>query len=435
MFISSSIGIIADDLTGANDTALQFHLRGCNTQIILDYKSLPDGKTHTQAWAVSTETRNTDGNFARERVKIATKNLLDNYNIEHFYKKLDSTLRGNIAPEILGMLEVLEWDAAIIVPAFPNEGRITVGGYHLLKGIPIERTELARDPQSPIYESHIPTILASQLEESNEQDLIALLDLKTIMKGAGPILMKINELISQGKKLIVADAVSSTDIEQVVLAAEKSNYNILQCGSAGAAQALGKIWLPEMKYQHIAKTIPELPKLIISGSSTDLTASQLKKLADDDDIENTYFIELKFDDITENNNTEIIDRAVRNLNKNNIVVIHSSKLIDNCDDLSKILFEHELTKHKFASLIGDYLAELTKEIVNQKEVILITVGGETSYKCCKAIDSEIIQLIDEVAPAIPLCIDHKAQWIVTKSGNLGNPNTLIEVIKYFEQHK
>ena len=30
---TGTIGIIADDLTGANDTALQFHLRGCNTQI------------------------------------------------------------------------------------------------------------------------------------------------------------------------------------------------------------------------------------------------------------------------------------------------------------------------------------------------------------------------------------------------------------------
>ena len=36
MFISNNIGIIADDLTGADDTALQFHLRGANTQILLD---------------------------------------------------------------------------------------------------------------------------------------------------------------------------------------------------------------------------------------------------------------------------------------------------------------------------------------------------------------------------------------------------------------
>ena len=76
-----------------------------------------------------------------------------------FYKKIDSTIRGNIAIEVLALLEVLEWDASIIIPAFPSEGRVTIGGYHLLKGIPIERTEMARDPHSPIRESHLPTLL------------------------------------------------------------------------------------------------------------------------------------------------------------------------------------------------------------------------------------------------------------------------------------
>ncbi|HNW26379.1 MAG TPA: nucleotide-binding domain containing protein, partial [Candidatus Gastranaerophilaceae bacterium] len=61
--------------------------------------------------------------------------------------------------------------------------------------------------------------------------------------------------------------------------------------------------------------------------------------------------------------------------------------------------------------------------------------GETSYKCCRAIDSLQLQLVDEVAPSIALSIDHKAQWIVTKSGNLGNSNTLIDIVNYFEQHE
>ncbi len=434
MFISNSIGIIADDLTGANDTALQFHLRGCNTQIVLDYNDLPECKTHTQAWAISTESRNCDPETAKEKVKIATKNLIEKLNIDCFYKKIDSTLRGNIAVEALAMLEVLEWDAAIILPAFPNEGRITIGGYHLLKGIPIERTELARDPHSPIYESHIPLILKKQLKEE-DQDLVALLELKTVMKGAGPILVELNKLITQGKKLIVVDAVSTTDIEQIVLAIEKCTHKILPCGSAGAAQVLGNIWLPDMKYQHIAKVIPELPKLIVSGSSTELTKNQIKKLADDDYFENTYFIELKLENILNQDFEEVAERASRNLIKDNIVVVHSSQLIENREELQNVLFQHELTKQKFTSLIGDYLAAITKKIIEQKDVILITIGGETSYKCCKAIDSQNIQLIDAVAPAIPLCIDHKAQWIVTKSGNLGNPNTLVEVLKYFEQHK
>ncbi len=434
MFISNNIGLVADDLTGADDTALQFHLRGANTQIVLDPSILPENKANTQVWAIPTETRNTDAPTAYEKVKQATKVLLENFNVEYFYKKMDSTIRGHIAVEALAMLDALEWDAAVIIPAFPQEGRTTIGGYHLLKGIPIERTEYARDPRFPIYESHIPTVLRSELK--NEQDeLVDLIELRTVIKGAGPILKKINELIEKGVKLIVVDAMSITDIEQVVLAMEKSSYKILPCGSAGCAQVLGNIWLPEMENHQQEKTIPAMPKLIVSGSATQITASQIQKLQDDDDIENTYFINLKMEDILEGVNEDIITRVSENLVKDNVVVVHTSNLTVDSKIISQILFENELSKHQFISKIGDYLATLTKRVLFNRDAILITVGGETSFKCCSAINSNNLQIIDAICPAIPLCLDSKAQWIVTKSGNLGNSNTLIDIIKYFEQHE
>ena len=68
----------------------------------------------------------------------------------------------------------------------------------------------------------------------------------------------------------------------------------------------------------------------------------------------------------------------------------------------------------------------------EKQAILVTVGGETSYKCCRALGSKNLQILDRVVPAIPLGVDNKGQYIVTKSGNLGTPNTLIDIIKYFE---
>lgn len=434
MIISNLIGIIADDLTGANDTALQFHLRGSNTQILLDYEGYLQNIKNAQTWAISTETRNVEPEVAYNKVKAATKTFIEKLNLEFFYKKIDSTLRGNIAVETLAMLEVLKWDAAIIVPAFPSEGRTTVGGYHLLKGTPIERTEVARDVHSPIFESHIPTLLKSQLNDE-QKELVGLIELSTIMNGAGPILFRINELIAEGKKLIVTDAVSITDIEQIVLAINKSDYNILPTGAAACAQVLGNIWLPELKNQYVQKTIPELPKLIVSGSATQLTENQIKKLSDSDDFYNTYFINLDLKTILDGLNDELILRIINNLGQNNIVVVNTSYLITDFDGFSDECLNAGLTKSKLASKITDFLAELTKVVVNKRDVILITLGGETSYKCCAAIDSLQLQLVDEVAPSIALSIDHKAQWIVAKSGNLGNSNTLIDILKYFEKHE
>ena len=434
MLTSNNIGIVADDLTGANDTALQFHIRGANTQILLNPEILPENRLSTQVWAMPTETRNLPPSVAYERVKSTVELLKDKLGIEFFYKKIDSTLRGNIAAETLAMLEVLDWDAAVLLPAFPQEGRITVGGYHMLKGVLIERTEHARDPQSPIYESHIPTLLKKQLPEEHS-DLIGQIEMTTVIKGAGPVLQKLNSLISEGKKLIVADAMTTTDIEQIVLAMEKSSYKILPCGSAGCAQVLGNIWLPEMSNQHDFKTIQAMPKFIVSGSATKLTAQQLQKLEDDEEFENTYFISLTLENIMQKIPDELVDRICANLIKKNVVVVHTSNIVADEQELCSVLFEREMSKTDLAEKICNYLAELTKQVFARKEAVLISIGGETSYKCCKAIETNSLQVIDSVQPAIPLCLDTKAQWIVTKSGNLGSVNVLIDILKYFEQHE
>lgn len=120
---SNIVGIIADDLTGANDTALQFTLNGADTNIILD-TDLENVSGHVpQAWAVSTESRNVDPETAFERVKSATELFLEKIKPDYFYKKIDSTLRGNIAVEVMSMLKVLGWDRDGNDACFPQCGK------------------------------------------------------------------------------------------------------------------------------------------------------------------------------------------------------------------------------------------------------------------------------------------------------------------------
>ena len=434
MIISNLVGIIADDLTGANDTALQFKKCNAKTKILLDYTIPPTSDLNTEIWAISTESRNINSDEAKLRMIETVDNLNKNLNLEYFYKKIDSTLRGNIAIETLAMLNAIEYDAAIIIPAFPSEGRITVGGYHLSKGVPIGRTEMARDPHSPITESHVPSLLKSQLNDT-DKELVASIELKTVMNGAGPILMKINELIKEGKKLIIADASSLTDIEQIVLAIDKSNYKILPVGTAATGNILAKHWLPEADSEGCENVqLPRLPRLIISGSATQINANQIEQLEKsyDYDVES---IALSAETILQGVEENFVNSIVEKLGENNIVLVHSSKLLDNFDGFSDDSLKDELTRAKFAGKITDYIAELTKQILNKKQAILILLGGETSYKCCDAISAKELIMQDEVAPAIALCMDDKEQYIITKSGNLGHPRTLIEILNYIDKHE
>lgn len=434
---SNTVGIIADDLTGANDTALQFELNGADTNILLNNEIQKTQTNPSQAWAISTESRNVSPQEAFEKVKNAAQLFVNEINPDFFYKKIDSTVRGNIAVEVLSLLQVLEWDAAIVMPAFPQEGRITVGGYHLLKGVPIERTEMARDPHSPITESHLPTMLKAQLGE-NLVDLVGEIGLKTILDGAGPILMTLNELISKGKKIIIADSTSTTDLEQIVLAMQKSNYKILPVGTAAAAKVLSNEWFPQDEEEEVLPVkLPTLPKFIVSGSATHITANQIEKLEQNENYEeNCLIIELNMNTVLSGVEDSLVDRIVSNLGSNNIVLVHTSKLLKNFDGFSEDTIKADLTKSGLANVITDFLSDLAKRVLEKKKAILVTLGGETSYKCCNAIGANQLKLVDEVLPAIALGRSvNSDQWIVTKSGNLGGVNTLIEILRYFEKHE
>ena len=89
--------IIADDLTGASDTGAQFAKNNYKTMVsILEDESfdvvVPDD---LDVFVIDTETRETGEKIARNRIK----NILKKLNISKediVYKKVDSTLRGNV---------------------------------------------------------------------------------------------------------------------------------------------------------------------------------------------------------------------------------------------------------------------------------------------------------------------------------------------------
>lgn len=436
MAMTGAIGIVADDLTGANDTALQFFIKGSNTEIIFDTDENIQNHPNVGTFALTTESRNINAKEAAQKVWEGAKKLKDNLSVEYFYKKIDSTLRGNIAVETLAMLDAIGYDAAVIAPAFIREGRITIGGYQLLKGVPIERTDAARDSYAPIYDSYIPDILKKQVNESF-YDSIATIQLNVVAKGAGPITSKLNELVSGGKKLIVIDAVSAIDLEQIVLAITKSQYNILPVGSAGLANALGNVWLPLNNSEPVQKIIPKLPKLILSGSKNSMTTAQINKLLLDDDINNVYSIDLKLQDILSNDSDAMAERIIHNFGKDNIVIAHVSKIQDETQEEKgkEKLIDEGITKEMLASMITDYLANIAQKVKKMSECILITIGGETSYKCTNAVNCEYLQVVDSILPAISLCMDSNAGFVVTKSGNMGSITALVDIVNYFKNHE
>src|SRR5262249_1033795 len=117
-----SLRLLADDLTGALDTSAEFVGAFGPLEVMWSAASPGSGET---SFAIDSGTRELgpEEAFAIAR-KIAPQ--LDGAGIA--YKKIDSLLRGPWVAELDACLRAGRWDACIVAPAFPHQGRVTRGG-------------------------------------------------------------------------------------------------------------------------------------------------------------------------------------------------------------------------------------------------------------------------------------------------------------------
>lgn len=89
------------------------------------------------------------------------------------FKKTDSTLRGNIGPELTALAAR---GPVIYIPAYPALGRTVVDGRLLVDGVPVNETAFARDPRQPVRSARIADLFEDQsgiriCDASNDDDI------------------------------------------------------------------------------------------------------------------------------------------------------------------------------------------------------------------------------------------------------------------------
>jgi uncharacterized protein YgbK (DUF1537 family) len=111
--------VIADDLTGACDSAVQFANVGLRTVVSFSLD------THADVVAFSTETRNAAPEEAASRLRMMSTLA----RAKVVFKKIDSTMRGNTAAEVVAALDVFGCNVALVNPAYPAMGRLVERGW------------------------------------------------------------------------------------------------------------------------------------------------------------------------------------------------------------------------------------------------------------------------------------------------------------------
>jgi D-threonate/D-erythronate kinase len=143
---------IADDLTGALETAAKFAAYGLTA-----VARTGSAVAACEVDVVDTETRHAPPEEAARRVR----QIVTGARAELIYKKTDSTLRGNIGAELGAIAEVYPQQRIAYVPAYPDMGRIVRYGSLYVHGKPVHETEFARDRGSPVRDSRIAAVLGS----------------------------------------------------------------------------------------------------------------------------------------------------------------------------------------------------------------------------------------------------------------------------------
>ena len=115
------LGVIADDLTGANDTGVQFARQGARTIVPLDWHDLASLGRHADVLVLCTNSRGLPPGAAAQRAKLAAQ-ALRKARVAAIYKKIDSTFRGNVGAELDAVLDVYPARLTILAPSFPPGG-------------------------------------------------------------------------------------------------------------------------------------------------------------------------------------------------------------------------------------------------------------------------------------------------------------------------
>lgn len=422
------IVVIADDLTGANDTGVQFAKQGLKTIVLM-------GTGHSLSTleedvvVVDTQSRAFLPDEAYKQVFKTALLFKDRRQFQTIYKKIDSTLRGNLGTEIDAIMDACEKELAIVAPAFPKNGRITVGGYHFLQGAPLEATEIARDPKCPIQESHLPTLLSEQTKRK-----VGHIGIKSIMAGPDSIFEEITKIYANGRKVIVCDVWQEEHFKMIILAAVRFEKQILWVGSAGMAEYLPSV----MGFD--AASIGKDPVVILAGSVSNITRSQISRLKQRPEI-----MYLEIDPCAllqpEAATVEIgrcFNAAINALKAGKDVAIvsgYSDEIVAKTKDKGSSLC---LSSQQTAEAIASALGVLCRQVaLSVKLSGLILTGGDTAVSCCSLLSANGITVVREVAPGIPVGLLKGGPCdglrVVTKAGAFGAEDALCKAVDCLKQ--
>ena len=392
------IAIIADDLTGAADTGVQFVHAGYRTAVF--FRATEVLEDDLDVVSFDTDSRAMPAGFAAKRVVDAAHAAGE---ARIVYKKLDSTLRGNVAAELAAALGGARRDRVVVAPAFPAAGRTTVGGSQRVYGVPVDETEMANDPHTPVREAHVPSLLA---------DAFSTIGALSVEDLAEPDLVR---RALEDYECVVADAERDVDLEALVRAVPDPD-RVLWAGSAGLAFALGSVYPGPYAGTAGVRRAQVRPVLVVVGSLSGVAREQVRRL-----VEAYGGVDVP----VEPGGADAMERTIAatryGLAERACAVVHSPEVL---------LTSGEAVLRSLSEVAW----HLSDEGLFEG---LVLTGGATAVGVARRLGASGIRLQGEVESGVPMgaLIGPRPYPVVTKAGGFGGPDTLVGAVEALSEEE
>lgn len=434
------IGAVADDLTGATTTGVLLARSKARTAVFFNEEAAEkaEGLDELDAVLISSNSRALPANEAYEKVKLGTQ-ALKRMGVKYFSKRIDTTLRGGVGVEVDAMLDAVGEDAvAVVVPAMPQSRRILVGGYSVIDGVALINTPVAQDVRTPVTENYIPRLLSGQTKRQ-----VGLVTLDKVLKGEDVIKEALKEQRESGCGVIVVDAITLEDVEEIAKACIELRWNVVTVDPGPfTAKIAFRRGLIEEERPNIPPEADETGKtvLIAAGSATPVTKKQMEVLCQDE-----RHVRISVDPIPliEGGDTAM-DEAFKAVHK-------AVELMESGDQPRAILFETALhgellnldeedNKRHYAggmsadrinAGLGTIISQVLEQVGRERIAGLYTTGGDTMVNVCYQLGIECIEMLDYVIPQIDigrLVGGYDGLPVVGKGGLTGNDHTACDIV-------
>ncbi len=418
-----TLGVIADDFTGATDVASMLVRAGMRTVQVI---GVPDGPVpDADAVVVALKSRTVPAADA-VRESLAALRWLQSGGMRQCYFKycstFDSTPAGNIGPVTEALMQALGADFTIACPAFPENGRTVFRGHLFVGDELLSDSGMRQHPLTPMTDANLVRVLQAQCAVR-----IGLLRHDTVAQGAVAVRCRIEDLHRDGVSIAIADAIDNEALR--TLAAACVDLPLL---TAGSGLALGlpaayaeRGWLvPDARAAALAAVTG--PAAVLAGSCSVATNAQVQRWLQAG--RPAFAIDPRALARGEPVATSALAWAQAHLPDEPVLVYATAS----ATDLQTV--QSELGAMQAGALVEGCLAQVARGLIEHGVQRLVVAGGETSGAVVQALGITTLRIGPAICPGVPwteACDRpaHSPLQLALKSGNFGGPDFFDEALR------